>query len=58
MNTLPRLFMNPSWETILSMSWGELCELGGFVLLSVGFVAALAYGTYVGIFSRKPAADE
>ena len=58
MNTLPRLLMNPSWETIHNLSWGELCELGGFALLSLGFVAALAYGVYLWLFPRKPAADE
>ena len=50
--------MNPSWEMIRSLSWAELCELGGFVLLSIGFVAALAYGVYLWFFPRTPAADE
>ena len=50
--------MDPSWQTIRNMSVGELCELGGFVLLSIGFVAALAYGVYLWLFPPKPASDE
>jgi hypothetical protein len=58
MNTIPRLFMDPSWETIRNMSGGELVELVMLGVLSVGVVAAMVYGIYIWLFPQKRAGDE
>jgi len=47
MNTLPRLFTNPSWETIATFSGSELAELAMLALLSAGILAAMCYGIYL-----------
>ena len=53
MNTIPRLFQDFSWATISSFSTNELAELVMLGLMSVGLVAAVAYGVYIGLFRRK-----
>ena len=53
MNTIPRLFNDPSWATISSFSANELTELVMLALMSVGLVAAIIYGVYIGLFRRK-----
>jgi hypothetical protein len=58
MNTIPRLFMDPSWQTIRSMSGGEIVELVMLGLMSVGLLAAGIYGVYIWLFPRKRAGDE
>ena len=58
MNTIPRLFMDPSWATIRSMSSGELVELTMLGVLSLGFVAACVYGIYIWLFPRNRIRDE
>lgn len=52
MNTVPRLLDNPSWATIASFSANEMIELAMLAVLSVGLVAAVAYGIYVSISRR------
>jgi hypothetical protein len=58
MNTIPRLFLDLSWETIRSMSGTELVELVMLGVLSVGFVAAVLWGLYLWLFRRKHAAED
>lgn len=53
MNTIPRLFQDPSWATISSFSTNELTELVMLALMSVGLVAAVTYGVYIALFRRK-----
>ena len=55
MNTIPRLFLDPSWETIRNMSGGDLFELAMLGVLSVGLVAAVLWGVYIWLFPRKRA---
>jgi hypothetical protein len=58
MNTIPRLFLDPSWETIRSMSGSELVELLMLGVLSAGLVAAVLWGLYVWLFRRKRADED
>ena len=53
MNTIPRLFHDPSWSTISSFSANELTEFVMLALMSLGLVAAIIYGIYIGLFRRK-----
>ena len=53
MNTLPRLFQDPSWATIAGFSTNELAELSMLSVLSVGLVGAILYGVYIAFFRRK-----
>ena len=50
--------MDPSWQTIRSMSGGEIVELVMLGLMSVGLLAAGIYGVYIWLFPRKRAGDE
>ena len=43
MNTIPRLFNNPSWQTIASFSLDELIEFSMLMVLSIGLIAIVAY---------------
>lgn len=52
MNTIPRLFEHPTWETIASFSANELTELIMLALLSVGLVAAVVYGVWLALRRR------
>ena len=58
MNTIPRLFLDPSWETIQNMSGSELFELGMLGVLSIGLVAAVLYGLYLWLDRRKRTGEE
>ena len=53
MNTIPRLFNDFSWATLSSFSANELGELVMLALMSVGLVAAVVYGVYIGLFRRR-----
>ena len=52
MNTIPKLFIDPSWTAIVAMSAGEQIELAMFGLVSVLWIAGMIYGSYR-MFSRK-----
>ena len=58
MNTLPRLFQDPSWATISSFPANELIEFVMLAVLSVGLVAGILYGVYAGVFRRKQNGSE
>ena len=52
MNTIPKLFLDPSWSGIMKLSTGELIELAMFALVSILWIGGLIYGGYR-MFSRK-----
>ena len=52
MNTIPRLFEHPTWDTIASFSGSELTEFVMLAVLSVGVVAAVVYGVYLALRRR------
>jgi hypothetical protein len=58
MNTIPRLFLDPSWETIRNMSGSELFELAMLGVLSVGLVAAVLCGLGLWLFRRKRTGED
>ena len=53
MNTLPRLFMDPSWDMIRSLSTNELIELAMLGLMSIALIGIVGYGIYAALFRRK-----
>ena len=53
MNVVPKLIENPTWATIASFTPNELVEFSMFALLSIGLIAAVAYGIF-SAFRRKP----
>jgi hypothetical protein len=55
-NTIPKLFLDPSWQGIMSLSRGELIELAMFGLVSVLWIAGMCYGSYR-MLRRKPRED-
>ncbi len=52
MNTIPRLFEHPTWETIASFSGNELAEFIMLALMSVGVIVAVIYGIYRAVRGR------
>jgi len=48
-NTIPRLFEHPSWDTIASFSGNELIEFIMLAVMSVGVIAAVVYGIYLAL---------
>lgn len=52
MNTIPRLFENPTWETIASFSGNELAEFVMLAVLSLGLVAGVIYGVWLSLRRR------
>ena len=57
MNTIPKLFLNPTWDGIMSLSRGEQIELVMFALVSILWIAGLIYGGYLMFRRRKRAED-
>ena len=58
MNSLPRLFMDPSWEMIRSLPTNDLIELIVLGLMSAGLLGAAIYGIYLGLFRRDRGDEE
>ena len=56
MNTIPKLFLNPTWEGIRSLSSGEQIELLMFAVVSVLWIAGMIVGGYL-MFRRKRRQD-
>ena len=52
MNTIPKLFVDPSWQAIINLPAGELIELIMFGVVSLLWIAGMCYGIYK-MFSRK-----
>jgi hypothetical protein len=52
MNTIPKIFLDPSWSAIMSLSRGEQIELAMFGLVSILWIAGMIYGGYR-MLSRK-----
>ena len=46
MNTIPRLFVDPSWSAITALSTGEQIELAMFGLVSLLWIGGLIWGGY------------
>ncbi|MGZ5258015.1 MAG: hypothetical protein ACXWC0_10300 [Burkholderiales bacterium] len=46
MNTLPKLFVDPSWQAIMNLPAGELIELIMFGVVSLLWIAGMCYGIY------------
>ena len=57
MNTIPKLFVDPSWSAILALSMGEKIELAMFALVSLLWIGGLIYGGYR-MFSRRGRRNE
>jgi hypothetical protein len=60
MNTIPKLFVDPSWQAIMNLSRGEQIELAMFGLVSILWIAGMCYGIYRMLRprSRKESAGE
>ncbi|HEX2825194.1 MAG TPA: hypothetical protein VHP37_02500 [Burkholderiales bacterium] len=46
MNTIPKLFVDPSWSAIMALSAGEQIELAMFALVSLLWIGGLIWGGY------------
>jgi hypothetical protein len=46
MNTIPKLFVDPSWAAIMALPTGEQIELAMFGLVAVLWIAGLIWGGY------------
>ena len=46
MNTIPKLFLDPSWSAIMALSSGEKAELAMFALVSLLWIGGLIWGGY------------
>jgi hypothetical protein len=55
-NTIPKLFLDPSWQGIMSLSRGEQIELAMFGVVSILWIAGMCYGFYR-MFRRRPRED-
>jgi hypothetical protein len=53
MNTIPKLFVDPSWQAIMNLSSGELIELAMFGVVSLLWIAGMCYGGYKMLSRRK-----
>ena len=56
MNTIPKLFLDPTWAGIMNLSGGEQIELAMFGVVSLLWIAGMCYGFYR-MFRRKPQDD-
>jgi hypothetical protein len=45
-NTIPKLFVDPSWSAIMALSTGEQIELAMFALVSLLWIGGLIWGGY------------
>jgi hypothetical protein len=45
-NTIPKLFVDPSWWAIMGLSAGEQIELAMFGVVSLLWIGGLIYGGY------------
>lgn len=52
MNSIPHLFMNPTWDTLAKLSTNELTELIVLGLMSIGLIGVAGYGIYTLLFRR------
>lgn len=52
MNTIPRLFEHPTWDTIASFSGNDLVEFIMLAVMSIGLIAAVIYGIYLAVRRR------
>jgi hypothetical protein len=52
-NTIPKLFLDPTWQGIMSLSRGEQIELAMFGVVSLLWIAGMCSGTYR-MLRRKP----
>jgi hypothetical protein len=55
-NTIPKLFVDPTWQGIMSLSGGEQIELAMFGVVSILWIAGMCYGFYR-MFRRTRPAD-
>ena len=46
MNTIPKLFVDPSWSAIMALPTGEKIELVMFALVSILWIGGLIWGGY------------
>ena len=52
MNTIPKLFVDPSWAAIMALPTGEKIELAMFGLVSILWIAGMIWGGYR-MFSKR-----
>ena len=52
MNTIPKLFNDPSWSMIMSLPRGEQIELVMFGLVSILWIGGMIWGGYR-MFSKR-----
>ena len=57
MNTIPKLFLNPTWEGIMSLSRGEQIELAMFGVVGILWIAGLIFGGYLMLRRKQRAQD-
>ena len=52
MNTIPKLFVDPSWAAIMALPTGEKIEIAMFALVSLLWIGGLIWGGYR-MFSKR-----
>ena len=52
MNTIPKVFVDPSWAGIMKLSSGEQIELAMFGVVAILWIAGMIFGGYL-MFRRK-----
>jgi hypothetical protein len=45
-NTIPKLFIDPSWAAIMALSTGEKAEIAMFALVSILWIGGMIWGGY------------
>ncbi|MDB5863512.1 MAG: hypothetical protein JWO70_1318 [Betaproteobacteria bacterium] len=57
MNTIPKLFLDPTWSGIMALSGGEQIELAMFGVVGILWIAGMIYGGYR-MLNRKGRREE
>jgi hypothetical protein len=57
MNTIPKLFVDPSWSAIMALPRGEQIELAMFGLVALLWIGGLIWGGYRMINKKGRRAD-
>jgi hypothetical protein len=46
MNTIPKLFLDPTWAGVMSLSGGEQIELAMFGVVAILWIGGMIWGGY------------
>ena len=57
MNTIPKLFLNPTWDGIMALSRGEQIELAMFAVVSILWIGGLIIGGWLMVRRKRREQD-